>query len=151
MTFLTQLNKTGQAQMQSLIDSIILEGIKRPGVFVSQVPKPPSESHHILFRSFWIQRGPLDVPSEEELASYVLTPAVELNLVNLARAVMSHRYPILIQGPTSSGKTSMIEYIAKKTGHRFVRINNHEHTDLSEYIGNYVSDESGKLVFQEVF
>jgi midasin (ATPase involved in ribosome maturation) len=64
---------------------------------------------------------------------------------------MSHRYPILIQGPTSSGKTSMIEYIAKKTGHRFVRINNHEHTDLSEYIGNYVSDESGKLVFQEVF
>jgi midasin (ATPase involved in ribosome maturation) len=73
MTFLTQLNKTGQAQMQALIDSIILEGIKRPGVFVSQVPKAPSESDHILFRSFWIQRGPLEVPSEEELASYVLT------------------------------------------------------------------------------
>jgi midasin (ATPase involved in ribosome maturation) len=24
----------------------------------------------------------------------------------------------------------MVEYLAKRTGHRFVRINNHEHTDL---------------------
>jgi midasin len=30
-----------------------------------------------------------------------------------------------------------------------VRINNHEHTDIQEYIGSYVSDESGRLVFRE--
>ncbi len=34
-------------------------------------------------------------------------------------------------------------------GHRFIRINNHEHTDLQEYLGTYVSNAQGKLVFQE--
>ncbi len=43
----------------------------------------------------------------------------------------------------------MVEYLAKRTGHRFVRINNHEHTDLQEYLGTYISDPQGKLVFQE--
>ena len=32
---------------------------------------------------------------------------------------------------------------------RFVRLNNHEHTDLAEYLGTYVSDASGTLAFQE--
>lgn len=43
----------------------------------------------------------------------------------------------------------MVEYLARRTGHRFVRINNHEHTDLQEYLGSYVSDDKGKLVFRE--
>ncbi len=30
-----------------------------------------------------------------------------------------------------------------------MRINNHEHTDIAEYMGSYVSDESGRLVFRE--
>ena len=54
------------------------------------------------------------------------------------------------EGPTSAGKTSSIEYLAKRTGHRFVRINNHEHTDIQEYLGSYVSEATtGKLVFQD--
>lgn len=53
------------------------------------------------------------------------------------------------QGPTSSGKTSLVAYLAAKTGHRCVRINNHEHTDLQEYLGSYVADASGRLVFRE--
>jgi hypothetical protein len=40
-------------------------------------------------------------------------------------------------------------YLARSTGHRFVRINNHEHTDLQEYLGSYQPNSSGKLVFQE--
>jgi MoxR-like ATPase len=63
---------------------------------------------------------------------------------------MASKYPILIQGPTSAGKTSMIEYLAKRTGHKFVRINNHEHTDIQEYIGSYKSNAEGKLEFVEV-
>ncbi|KAK3104319.1 AAA ATPase midasin, partial [Teratosphaeriaceae sp. CCFEE 6253] len=43
----------------------------------------------------------------------------------------------------------MIEYLAKRTGHKFVRINNHEHTDLQEYVGTYISGEDGKLQYQE--
>jgi len=30
-----------------------------------------------------------------------------------------------------------------------VRINNHEQTDLQEYLGSYISNETGKLMFRE--
>ena len=40
----------------------------------------------------------------------------------------------------------MIEYLAAATGHEFVRINNHAHTDVQEYLGGYASDRCGKLV-----
>jgi midasin len=53
------------------------------------------------------------------------------------------------QGPTSSGKTSLVAYLAAQTGHRFVRVNNHQGTDLQEYLGSYGSDERGRLVFRE--
>jgi midasin len=43
----------------------------------------------------------------------------------------------------------MIEYLAKISGNRYVRINNHEHTDLQEYVGTYVSGRDGQLIFQE--
>jgi midasin len=49
-----------------------------------------------------------------------------------------------VQGPTSSGKTSLVAYLATQTGHTFVRINNHQHTDLQEYLGSWVPDEQGK-------
>ena len=61
---------------------------------------------------------------------FVQTPSVERHLRNLARAVLLRRHPILLQGPTSSGKTSLVAYLAAQTGHQFVRINNHQQTDL---------------------
>ncbi len=87
--------------------------------------------------------------SLESRDHYVLTKTICEHLKNLARAVFVQKYPVLLQGPTSSGKTSLVEYLATITHHRFVRINNHEHTDLQEYFGSYVTDSSGKLVFQE--
>ncbi|KAL8480046.1 hypothetical protein ACS0TY_026830 [Phlomoides rotata] len=83
------------------------------------------------------------------LESYVLTKSVKKQLNNLARAIFVGRYPVLLQGPTSSGKTSLVWFLAAITGHEFVRINNHEHTDLQEYLGSYITDASGKLVFHE--
>jgi hypothetical protein len=77
------------------------------------------------------------------ITGYVVTESVKSHLSNLARAVLLRRHPILLQGPTSAGKTSIIEYLAKRTGHRFMRINNHEHTDLQEYLGTYITDEKG--------
>lgn len=70
-------------------------------------------------------------------------------LCNLARAIFAGKYPVLLQGPTSYGKTSLVQYLAAVTGHEFVRINNHEHTDLQEYLGSYITDATGKLVFRE--
>ncbi|XVE88663.1 hypothetical protein DITRI_Ditri19aG0087500 [Diplodiscus trichospermus] len=86
---------------------------------------------------------------DEFLKNYVLTKSVKKHLRNLSCAVFIKRYPVLLQGPTSSGKTSLVQYLATITGHEFVRINNHEHTDLQEYLGTYITDARGKLVFQE--
>ena len=77
------------------------------------------------------------------------TPSVQKKLVDLARAIMTKRYPILIEGPTLSGKTSSNHYLARRTGHNLVRINNHEHTDIQECIGSYVSDPGSGRLFED--
>jgi len=56
---------------------------------------------------------------------------------------------VLLQGPTSAGKTSCIQYVAAVLGQECLRINNHEHTDLQEYVGSYTSSHNDQLVFQE--
>ncbi|CAO1615519.1 unnamed protein product [Jaminaea pallidilutea] len=96
---------------------------------------------------FWLSTGPEPIDMAED---YVVTPSVDVKLTGLARAILARNSPVLIQGPTSAGKTSAIEYLARRTGHRFVRINNHEHTDIQEYLGSYASDQdTGRLVFHE--
>ncbi len=101
----------------------------------------------VQFGAFWLKTGPLE---PNEAGDYVLTPSVQKKLINLARIITAGRYPVLIEGPTSSGKTSAIEYLARRTGHSFVRINNHEHTDIQEYIGSYISDPvTGKMTFRD--
>jgi len=44
-------------------------------------------------------------------------------------------------------RVAQVEYLAHRTGHRFVRINNHEQTDLREYVGTYATNEQGQFVF----
>ena len=75
-------------------------------------------------------------------------PTVEGSIRDLA-AVAANVAPILLQGPTSVGKTTMIEYLAARTGHTCIRINNHEHTDVQEYIGSYVTNSLGHLEFRD--
>ena len=114
---------------------------------------------HILCAGFELEVGPLPPidlsasthgpDSSRKHPTFVITPSVRGRLHDLARAAVATRYPILLQGPTSSGKTSLVSYLASLTGHHCVRINNHEHTDLQEYIGSYVTDARGKLAFQE--
>ncbi|KAL0096148.1 P-loop containing nucleoside triphosphate hydrolase protein [Phycomyces blakesleeanus] len=145
MTFLTQLSKESEVLMRDLIHKTILRSVKNPAHLISQIPRQP-DGQFIQFGYFWLEQGQFEPQTDDQ---YIMTPSVETKLHNLARVIMSRKFPVLIQGPTSAGKTSMIEFMAKKTGHRFVRINNHEHTDLQEYLGTYVSNSDGQLVFQE--
>ena len=80
-------------------------------------------------------------------ARYIVTPTIEARLQTVARMVAARRFPVLLQGPTSAGKTSMVERLARATGHRLVRINNHEHTDVQEYVGSFQPGSSGQLEF----
>ena len=108
-----------------------------------KAPAAPPGDRHELVEQYWVEAGDGERADPERSGRYVVTPGVKKHLSALARAALLKRHPILLQGPTSSGKTSLVEYLAERTGHRFVRINNHEHTDLQEYLGSYVTDAEG--------
>lgn len=153
MGFLTLLDRDSEKMLVPLIFHHLLDKHGNPQSLLSQSPKRPNDGkQYVRFqnkdrdRQYWLFQG-AETPVERD--DYIITPYVERNLLNLVRATSTRRFPILIQGPTSAGKTSMIEYLANFTGNKFVRINNHEHTDLQEYLGTYVSGPDGKLRFQE--
>ena len=146
MSFCTMLSRESERMVLPLINEHILSGKER-----SQFPCPESPTSldgnaYVTFKHHLVMKGRENVAPQ---LHYIITPSVERNLLNLARATSMHRFPILLQGPTSSGKTSMVEYLAKSTGNQFVRVNNHEHTDLQEYLGSYASGNDGRLEFRE--
>lgn len=148
MSFLTLLDLKSEKILHPIIEKYTISKLKNAKSVMSQIPPPPSKNpnDYVQFKHYWMKHGPQDIRPQPH---YIITPFVEKNMLNLVRATAVRRFPVLIQGPTSAGKTSMINYLANITGHKFVRINNHEHTDLQEYLGTYVSDSTGKLTFKE--
>ena len=108
-----------------------------------------------LVKPFWLRTGPLkrdDWSTEVSSAGkrrFVLTRTTKYYIRRLSRAICSGPWPILLEGPTSTGKTTMVEYMAALCGHRCIRINNHEHTDVQEYTGTYTTNPNGQLSFRE--
>ncbi|CAM1297592.1 MDN1 (predicted) [Pycnogonum litorale] len=145
VSFLTQLDRSSHPLMESLIRKFILKGVESKVIIKKSLPEPPG-GHHVQFERYWILCGDKTphVPDD-----YILTPSVRLNLGDLSRVVSARRFPVLLQGETSVGKTSLIQWLAQSSGNYCVRVNNHEHTDIQEYVGSYTADDSGKLVFQE--
>ncbi|KAK1736592.1 midasin [Skeletonema marinoi] len=128
--------------------------------FKSMLSKGPEgrngSNAFVMIKPFWIKSGPADptdwadpVNSPDGKPKFVLTPSATGNLRRLCQAVASGPWSVLLEGPTSAGKTSLVEYLAARCGHRCVRINNHEHTDIQEYTGSYAADSKGKISFQE--
>lgn len=147
MSFLTLLSKESELLVLPLIDTHLLGGQRNRKALLHQIPRHPSDDKkYVQFRHYWVAQGSFPI---QEQPHYIITPFIESNLLNLVRATSTRRFPVLLQGPTSSGKTSMVEYLAKLSGNQFVRINNHEHTDLQEYMGTYISDPQGRLQYQE--
>lgn len=142
LSFLTQLDPPSHELVLKLIQQLLISDSKK--ILSQQIPKPAG--NQLNFEGYWIEGGEKE---PQECVEYILTDSVKKNLRDLARIISIGKLPILLQGPTSAGKTSLIEYIAKRSGNFCLRINNHEHTDLQEYIGTYMADVSGKLRFQE--
>ncbi|KII68692.1 Midasin [Thelohanellus kitauei] len=99
----------------------------------------------ILVEGFRVKRGTSPVLVDK---SFVITEIVKQKLKVLARIISLSNLPILLEGDTAVGKTSLVSYIAKITGNQFVRINNHEHTEIQDYIGSYGVD-SNEFKFKE--
>ncbi|RMZ52645.1 hypothetical protein APUTEX25_000764 [Auxenochlorella protothecoides] len=151
MAFGTALEARSAARLRYAIQTHLLGGAGYGATTSGAAGAPPGDCH-VCVEGYWLERGPGEAASRERDAQgrvFMETPAVRAHVRNLARALVLRRCPILLQGPTSSGKTSLVGYLAARTGHACVRINNHDSTDLQEYLGRYVSDEHGRLVFAE--
>ncbi|CCJ30509.1 unnamed protein product [Pneumocystis jirovecii] len=146
MLYLTLLEKSSEEILHLVIKQYTVDYLKNLKSSFAQIPKRPLNGNYIQFKHYWMHKGDYEIEKDN---NYIITQSVEKNMLNLIRATATGKFPILLQGPTSSGKTSMVEYIAKLTGHKFVRINNHEHIDLQEYLGAYISDNFGNLKFKE--
>lgn len=147
MSFLTLLKKESTRLLLPIIHKYLLGNQKSGPAFLRQIPRAPGDNRqYVQFKHYWVARGDALIEAQPH---YIITPFIEQNLLNLVRATSTRRFPVLLQGPTSSGKTSMIEYLAFISGNKFVRINNHEHTDLQEYLGSYVSGPDGQFEYQE--
>jgi midasin len=81
---------------------------------------------------------------------FILTPKTQLLLYDIKTGIKLN-CPILLQGDTSTGKTSIIFYIAEKLGKKVIRINNHEHTEAADYLGNYVTTKNGIEFKESIF
>ncbi|XP_047513354.1 midasin [Pieris napi] len=147
LSFLTQVDRSSHPKVEAMIAKAVLGKKNIKSVLKQLIPEPKTQGqNYLLFEGHWIPQGKLEVDIPED---YILTPAVRRNLLDIARVISLGRLPVLLQGDTSVGKTSLITYIAKASGNYCVRINNHEHTDVQEYIGSYASDAHGSLVFRE--
>lgn len=89
----------------------------------------------------------LNLTSSEE---FIVTNTVKTNLIKISRVLEGLTVPILLEGPTSVGKTNLIKYLAQQFNREFVRINNHENTDLQEYLGSFSFNQvDNQIVFNE--
>ena len=129
--------------MRDLISKYIV-GVKENSRLLKQHIVQLDEQS-VFVSGFWVKKGVLK-PRPQPM--YILTDTVEQNLRDLARIVSLCDQPVLVQGDTSVCKTSLVTYLANITGNTVVGINNHEHTNIHEYIGSYTSDSSGMLVFK---
>uniref|UniRef100_A0A8C0HJP3 Midasin n=1 Tax=Chelonoidis abingdonii TaxID=106734 RepID=A0A8C0HJP3_CHEAB len=142
--FLTQLDRVSHPIVQKLICHHIVSGNIKS--LLKQPLPEPQGGRAVQIEGYWISVGDKEPVIDE---TYVLTSSVKLNLKDIVRVVSAGTHPVLIQGETSVGKTSLIRWLAAASGNHCVRINNHDHTDIQEYIGCYTSDTSGKLMFKE--
>ena len=139
---------------RNVVRSMIMKGF--PTVERDQMKRPgrrpggrSGASSYVLVEQFWIERGPMDPVDLSDKGQFILTESTKKNLRRLARAVACGPWPVLLEGPTSAGKTSLIQYFGALCGHKVIRINNHEHTEVQEYTGSFTSTSSGSLSFKD--
>ncbi len=82
------------------------------------------------------------VPSPELGRALVLDDETASTLLHVARAVQL-REPCLLEGETSTSKTSSILWLAARLGVPLARLNLHGHTDAGELVGRHLPAPGG--------
>jgi midasin len=112
--------------------------------------EPAPVGTHVAVGDYWLPRGPhqpVHAGAAGAVGGFVVTPTVAASLSSLARALALGRHPVLLQGPTAAGKTSLVLHLAAATGHALARVNNHDATDVADYVGGHRAGPDGALAF----
>lgn len=92
------------------------------------------EADKICLGPFSIDRRPR--PEEAERSDYLFqTTSVARNALKLLRGMQVSR-PILLEGPPGVGKSALVSAVAAASGHRLVRINLSDQTDVADLFGS---------------
>ena len=156
LAFEGPLDDSSRKALRKILSASLGKGLTKKEL-AQPMRRPGKENDYVLCKPFWIQVGKLNCVDwaanndshKHDRSKFVLTTSALSHLRRLSRAVAAGPWPVLLEGPTSSGKTTLVEYLAARCGHQCIRINNHEHTDVQEYTGSYVADSNGALVFKE--
>ena len=138
LAFSTSLSR----QFHDHIQNQLLKLVGASPSLLMEHPPSASSPNSVSFEHVWLEMG--DSPPPVGRVKLVRTRSVNSYLRTLATAVFA-KHPVLLEGPTSAGKSTLVQFLAEATHHRFIRINNHESTDIQQYLGHYVSSESGGL------
>jgi midasin len=93
----------------------------------------------------WLDKRDADhplVPARALGEQLALDDETAATLVHLARAVRL-REPCLLEGETSTSKTSSVLWLAARLGVPIARINLHGHTDAAELVGRHLPSAQG--------
>lgn len=156
--YIVRIIKTGKAAKQELpaqknIDNDVPMADAQERVYV---PKP-IERDEIAGKVYVLETevslnpvGGEKVPKPERFKHFTLDePTLEI-LDKIATAV-ELRNPCLLEGETSTSKTSSIEYLAMMSNNEVARMNLNGQTDTSELIGKFVpNDGQLQIAFQEL-
>ena len=79
-------------------------------------------------------------PSPAEFVHFCIDALTAETLLHVVDAVVM-REPCLLEGDTSTAKTSSVLYVAAQVGQPVVRINLHGQTDTGELVGRFVPND----------
>ncbi|KAK8805704.1 hypothetical protein WA158_002360 [Blastocystis sp. Blastoise] len=82
--------------------------------------------------------------------TFISTPESEQRVSHIEQAIQ-HNIPLLIEGPTSCGKTYSVEYVSKRSGIRVIRYNFSQTSSPEDLIGEITLQTNNKhhvLVFK---
>ena len=150
IAFFLDLNKKSKIKFNKKFEELFqIENIAEKYTkknFFNITSKKTDTEVYIENHPFQIKNSPFEIHETK----FIITPTIKTILHDVLKILLfNKKIPILLEGPTSIGKTSLIHNLSQKLKHKIVRVNNHRDTDLDEYIGKFIPGEKGKIIFQK--
>ena len=133
----TGLSVDDALSIKALAESFLVDRMPSPGAELSSEGSQSSQfrvENDAKFGAdpFWINTGPHLGP---EVSFNLGAPTTSKNVIRVLRAMQLVK-PVLLEGSPGVGKTSLVGALAAASGHRLVRINLSEQTDIADLIGS---------------